>query len=30
MTKVYIWMFGVPVIVGVLFTAWGMPLLFPG
>ena len=27
MTRVIIWLFGVPIIVGVLLVAWGLPAL---
>lgn len=30
MIRVMIWLFGVPMIVGVLLAAWGMPALLNG
>ena len=30
MTRVIIWLFGVPIIVGVLLVAWGMPAFLHG
>ena len=30
MTRVIIWLFGVPIIVGVLLAAWGVPALLHG